>query len=77
MDKELYFSYLGQEREARQLLLDEKLATSEEAALMTAGEVADTLLTKYEVVSRSDETIVLVKSDDIETYKKITKTLYR
>ncbi len=77
MSKELYFSYLGQERAARQLLLDEELATSEEAALMTAGEVADTLLTKYVVVSRSDETIVLVKSDDIEAYEKITKTLYR
>lgn len=69
--------FLGQERAARKLLIDEKLAKAESVALMTRVEVCEELLKTYVVVGCDDETIVIVKKNDLEKYKAIVKLLSR
>ena len=70
-------NYLGMERAARKLLIDEKLATPNEIALMTCTEVCERLLHFYEVVSCEDEDITIVKKEDMQTYNSIVKYLSR
>ena len=61
----------------RKLLINEKLATVEEAALMNRCEICKRLLEHYEVVSCDiDENIfIIVKHSDVNTYKSIAKVL--
>lgn len=70
-------NYLGMERAARKVLIDEKLAKAEEVAVMTCVEVCGKLLESYEVVSCEDEDITIVKKEDIETYNNIVRFLSR
>lgn len=70
-------TYLGQERAARKLLLDNKLAKAEEVAVMTDIEVYDKLLQKYKVVMISTDDIVLVSEKDMDTLNKIAIHLKR
>ena len=70
-------NYLGMERDARRILIDEKLAKAEEVAVMTCVEVCGKLLETYEVVSCEDEDITIVKKDDMKTYTGIVKFLSR
>lgn len=70
-------TYLGMERDARKILIDEKLAKAEEVALMTSIEVYEKLLETYEVVSCEHEDITLVKKEDMKTYNSIVKYLSR
>ena len=70
-------NYLGMEREARKILIDEKLAKAEEVAVMTCVEVCAKLLKTYEVVSCEDEDITIVKREDMDTYNNIVKFLSR
>lgn len=70
-------TYLGMERDARKILIDEKLAKAEEVAVMTSLDVCEKLLETYEVVSAEDEDITLVKKDDMKTYNDIVKYLSR
>ena len=69
--------YLGEERAARKILIEEKLARPEEVAIMTCVEVCQKLLEEYEVVSCEDESITIVKQEDMETYNSIVKILER
>ena len=70
-------NYLGMERAARKVLIDEKLAKAEEVAVMTCVEVCGKLLESYEVVSCEDEDITIVKKEDMETYNAIVRFLSR
>ena len=70
-------NYIGQERKARKLLIDDKLATTEEVALMTLEEVTEKLLEKYQVVAIEKESIVLIDKDFAKEYAKHTKHLDR
>ncbi len=70
-------NYLGQERAARKIVIEDKLATPEEAALMTDVEIYDRLLEEYEVVTTGNESVTVVRKEDVETYYKITKKLSR
>ena len=70
-------SYLGMERDARKLLIAEKLATADEVAIMTSVEVCSKILETYEVVSCEDEDITIVKHDDMDTYNSIVRFLSR
>lgn len=70
-------TYLGMERNARCLLIDEKLAKAEEVAIMTCLDVCDKLLEHYEVVACEDEDITIVKKEDLKTYNNIVKFLSR
>ncbi len=53
-------NFLGMERDARKILIDEKLAKAEEVAVMSCVEVCDKLLETYEVVSCENEDITIV-----------------
>lgn len=70
-------NYLGMERDARKILIDEKLATAYEVAIMPCVEVCSKILETYEVVSCEDEDITIVKHDDMNTYNSIIRFLSR
>jgi len=65
------------ERAVRRILIEEKLAKSEEVALMTCVQVCSKLLETYEVVSCEKEVITVVNRDDMQTYNSIVKVLGR
>lgn len=71
------FNYMGQERQARRLLIDEKLATVEDVAVMTGGEVSDMIQEHYEVIFSQGEEILLVKKSDMTKFQSFAKFLYR
>lgn len=70
-------NYLGMERDARKVLIDDKLAKPEEVALMTCVEVCEKLLESYEVVSCENEDITIVKKEYMNTYNDIVRFLSR
>ena len=70
-------NYMGQERKARQLLMDDKLKTAQEVALMTLEEVCDAVLVKYQVVAVEDEDIILLDKEFAKEYAKHIKHLDR
>lgn len=70
-------NYLGMERAARKILIDEKMAKAEEVAMMPCVEVCAKLLESYEVVSCEDEDITIVKKEDMKTYNDIVRFLSR
>ena len=61
----------------RKLLINEKLATVEEVALMNRSKICKRLLEHYKVVSCDiDKNIfIIVKHSDVNTYKSIAKVL--
>lgn len=70
-------NYLGQERRARQLVIDDKLATVNEVALMPLEEVTEKLLEKYQVIAVEAEDIILLDKEFAEEYAKHFKHLER
>lgn len=70
-------NYVGQERRIRRLLLDSKLATAEEIAVMPAIEVCNLILKKYKVVYTSGEEIGLVPVDKLDEYNNLVKCICR
>lgn len=71
------FEYIGQERNARRLLIAEKLVTPEELAVMSSGEVSDMVQRYYTVASTQYEEILLVRKEDLDTFNSITRVLRR
>ena len=65
------------ERDARKILIDEKLVKAEDLAVMTRLDVYEKLLETYEVVSCENENITIVKREDMETYNNIVRFLSR
>ena len=55
------FEYAGQERDARKLLINEKIASVEEVAIMSGEDVEEKIQERYEVVAKAYEEIILVK----------------
>ena len=74
---EYLFNYTGQERKARKLLIDEKIAPIEEVAIMSGKDVEEKIRERYEVVVKADEEIILVKKEDMEQFEKLVKYLTR
>ena len=70
-------NYLGMERAARKVLIDEKLAKPEEVAVMTCVEVCEKLLKTYAVVCCEDEKITIVRREDMKMFNSISKRLCR
>ena len=68
---------LGMSRALRKLALDDKMATSEELAVMTELDVCDLVVGKYEVVYSESEEIGLVRKDKMEEYNKLVKIISR
>ena len=77
--RDLYdkMDYIGMERNARRILIEEKIGTPEEIAMMTGVEVCDKLLKKYEVVACEHEKIIIVERENLTTYNDIAKILSR
>lgn len=69
--------YLGMERNARGILIDERLAKAAEVALMTCLDVCDKLLEYYEVVACEDGDITIVKKEDLKKYNDIVRVISR
>ena len=69
--------YIGMEKSARKILMDEKLAKPEEVAVMTCVEVCEKLLETYDVVCCEDEEITIVRREDMEIFNSISKRLCR
>lgn len=65
----------GMEVNVRKMLIEEKIAKPEEVAIMSRLGICDKLLEHYKVVSYDSNDIVLVKFDDMETYKSIITIL--
>lgn len=70
-------NYLGMSRALRKLALNDKMATSEELAVMTELDVCDLVVGKYEVVYSEREEIGLVRKDKMEEYNKLVKIISR
>ena len=70
-------NYLGMERCARKILIDEKLAIVDEVALLTCVEVCERLLECFEVVACENEEIMIVKKENMKTYNDIVRHLSR
>lgn len=70
-------NYLGMSRALRKLALNDKMATSEELAVMTELDVCDLVVGKYEVVYSESEEIGLVRKDKMEEYNKLVKIISR
>lgn len=71
------FNYTGQEKDARHLLVCQKLETAEDVAVMTADEVSQKIQEHFEVISVQDGKILLIKKEDMATFKSIAKFLMR
>lgn len=65
----------GMEINARKILIKEKLAKVEEVAIMSCWDVCAKILEHYEVISCDGNDIILVKRDNMDTYKSITNVL--
>lgn len=74
---EYLFNYTGQERKARKLLIDEKISSVEDVAIMSGKDVGEKIQERYEVVVNANEEIFLVKKEDMEQFEKLVKVLSR
>lgn len=71
------FNYSGQETAARRLLIKMNTVPVEQVATMTALEVCEAILEKYEFIISTDENIILVEKDKLEEFNKIAVWLNR
>ena len=69
--------YTGMERDAREILLKDNLATVEDVAMMTSLDVFDRLLEKYEVIMCEEQDILLIDKKKIEEFNKMAVYLRR
>ena len=69
--------YIGQERNAREIVINDKLAPTSEVALMTDVEVYDVLTEKYTAVFKCGEKIALVENERLEEFESMIVYLER
>lgn len=70
-------NYIGMERAARKLALDDKMATPEEIAIMSELEVCDLIMEKYEIIASESEKLLLIPRDEMEEFEKMAVYLSR
>ncbi len=70
-------NYLGMSRGIRKIALDDKLASTEELAVMSEGEVCDLVAQNYKLVYAEDERIGLVQIDDANALFSMLKVVSR
>lgn len=70
-------NYLGMERGVRKLALKEKLESAEKIAVMSTLEVCELISKVYELVYSESEEIGLVRTDRINEYTALVKTISR
>lgn len=69
--------YIGMQKDARKLAIKDKMASTEDIAIMTQTEVCDLIVEKYEVVMCEDEDILLIPKDKMKEFNKIAIYLSR
>lgn len=69
--------YIGMQKDARKLAIKDKMASTEDIAIMTQIEVCDLIVEKYEVVMCEDEDILLIPKDKMEEFNKMAVYLSR
>ena len=69
--------YTGMERDAREILLKDNLATVEDVAMMTSLEVFDRLLEKYEVIMCEEQDILLIDKKKMKEFNSMAVYLRR
>ena len=69
--------YIGMEKDARRLVLRDKMAHAEEIAVMSEIEVCDMIVEKYEVVMCESEDILLIHKDKMKEFNKMSVYLSR
>ena len=69
--------YAGMERDAREILLKDNLATAEDVALMTSIDVFERLLEKYEVIMCEQENIMLIDKKKMKEFNSMAIYLTR
>ncbi|WP_293692366.1 hypothetical protein [uncultured Phascolarctobacterium sp.] len=69
--------YRGQEQAARILLIKMNTVPVEKIAVMTALDVCEAILDKYEFIMSDSEDILLVEKDKLQDFKKIAVWLSR
>jgi hypothetical protein len=70
-------NYLGMSRGIRKIALDDKLASAEELAVMSEGEVCDLVAKNYKLVYAENEKIGLVHIDDENELFSMIKVVSR
>lgn len=77
MDVRDLYDCMGTKRETyvRKMLIEKKMAKAEELATMTCLDVCKRLLKYYAVISYDSDEVILVKLDDMDTYKSIVTVL--
>ena len=70
-------NYRGQERAARSLLVKMNTVPVEQIATMTALDVCEAILDKYEFIMSDGEDILLVEKDKLQDFNKIAVWLSR
>jgi hypothetical protein len=70
-------NYIGMSRDVRKIALDDKLASIEDLALMTEGEVCDLIAQKYQLVYAENEEIGLVPNDKAKELFDMIKVISR
>lgn len=70
-------NYIGQEQAARILLIKMNIVPVEKIAVMTALDVYEAILEKYEFIISNDENIILVEKDKLQDFNKIAVWLSR
>ena len=69
--------YTGMERDARAILLNDNLATTEDVAMMTSLDVFDRLLEKYEVIMCEEQDILLIDKKKMKEFNSMAVYLRR
>lgn len=70
-------NYLGMSRGIRKIALDDKLASTEELAVMSEGEVCDLVTQNYKLVYAEDDEIGLVHNNDANALFSMIKVVSR
>lgn len=70
-------NYTGMEIGIRRLVLESKLATAEELAVMTELDVCELIAKSYVVVYAEPEEIGLVPTDKLDEYNDLVKRIFR
>lgn len=70
IDMEFYASYNGHERNARKILLEEKIVDTDALALLSSAEVTD-LINKNFQRFRVDDDWLLVRKKDVKQFESL------
>ena len=70
-------NYIGMERGIRRLAIKEKLAKTEEVAVMSTNEVCNLIAQEYVILSSESEELILVKKENIEKVETLIERIRR